>query len=258
MKTLWLTSIASDEASVKQLMAQMKPYGLEVQGHFWKDDLAKMAWMAAREKLLESTVAVWAIMALAEELKQPDIRYGLSLLTLTVQAQRGLHFTVLVLQTGKDPIVAETLPTPLKGAEVLAIGDTSLGAKLVAKAHTTGRELWPDYYLDVYGNEQIGQWFEIGPRRDSWQGAMFGVCGGTIEFQAVGPRGKLPSRSVLGFPLQGLQLNLGETVYTAWAVQNDIGPEDSYFVKVDGFPESIVWGPYTEGEAADLFRMTLK
>jgi hypothetical protein len=49
MKTFWVTSLGSSQDPIKKLMSQMKTYGLEVQGHFWKDDLKKMAWMAARD-----------------------------------------------------------------------------------------------------------------------------------------------------------------------------------------------------------------
>ena len=39
MKKIWLTSLGASEDLVKKLISQMKTYGLEVNGHFWKDDL---------------------------------------------------------------------------------------------------------------------------------------------------------------------------------------------------------------------------
>ena len=59
MKTIWLTSLGSSQDAVKKLMSQMKTYGLEVKGHFWKDDLKKVAWMAARDDLADSKVSFW-------------------------------------------------------------------------------------------------------------------------------------------------------------------------------------------------------
>lgn len=258
MKTIWLTSLGSSQDTVKKLMSQMKTYGIEVKGHFWKDDLKKVAWMAARDDLTDAGVSFWAILGSDDELLHPDIRYGLSLLAITTQAKRGLHFPIIILQTQGDLISSDRLTTPLKNAEVLSAADPGLGAKLVAKAHKTSRQISQEYHIDIYGNEQIGQWFEIRPIDANWTGAMFGVDDGEIAFQAVGPGGKLPSTSVLNYPMEGLKLNLGEKEYTAWAAQNELDSETSYFVKVDGFPGSILFGPYSTEEAADVYIISLK
>jgi len=58
--------------------------------------------------------------------------------------------------------------------------------------------------------------------------------------------------------MKGLKLDLGEKEYIAWAAQNELNPETSYFIKVDGFPESILFGPYSTEEAADVFVIDLK
>jgi hypothetical protein len=258
MKKIWLTSLSSSEDSVKNLISQMKTYGLEVNGHFWKDDLEKVAWMGARDELLDSKIALWGILGSDEELLKPAIRYGLSLLAITVQAQRGLNFPILILQTEGDPLSPEKLTTPLMGVDVLAVSDSGIGAKLVAQVHISTGETSSEYHLDTYGSAQIGQWFEIGPETASWPGSMFGVTGADITIHAVGPKGKLPSHSVVNYPMKGLKLNLGEKEYEAWAVQNELETHSSYFVKVEGFPESIVFGAYSAEEAADLYVVKLK
>lgn len=258
MKTIWLTSLESSKDAVNKLMSQMRTYGLEIDGHFWKDDLKNMAWMAARDNLADSKVSFWVILGSDDELLNSDIRYGLSLLAITTQAKRGLHFPVIILQTHGDLISTDQLTMPLKGAEILSASDPGLGAKLVAKAHMTPKKMSYEYHIDIYGNEQIGQWFEIRPLDATWPGAMFGVDDGEIAFHAVGPLGKLPTKSVLNYPMEGLKLDLGEKEYTAWAAQNELNPETSYFVKVDGFPKSILFGPYSTEEAADVFVIDLK
>jgi len=258
MKTMWLTSMASSEDLVKKLISQMKTYGLEVKGHFWEDDLDKMAWSRARDALIDPKIALWAILASPEDLGAPAIRYGVSLLTITVQAKRGLSFPIVILQTEGEALSPETLATPLKGVDVLSASAPNLGAKLVAKAHAPAKEVSSEYRLDTYGNAQIGQWFEVGPENTPWPGAMFGVAGAEIGFHAVGPKGSLPDKAVLNYPVQGLKLHLGEKEYTAWAVQNELDPEVSYFVKVEGFPESIVFGSYSTEEQADVYVVGLK
>jgi hypothetical protein len=258
MKTMWVTSLGDFQDPVKTFISQMKTYGLEVQGHFWKDDLQKMAWMTARDILIDSKISMWAILGSDEELLVPDTLYGLSLLAITVQAQRGLGFPILILQTEGELLTSDQLSTPLQGADVMLFSDAGLSAKLVAKAHTPTKSISSEYHLDIYGNEQIGQWFEVRPVQSSWSGVMFGVADAEIAFHAVGPAGSLPGKTVLNYPMQGLKLEMGQKEYTAWAAQNELDDKTSYFVKVDGFPESILFGAYSTEQATDVFVLRLK
>ncbi len=258
MKKIWLTSVGSGEETVKGIIEQFKTYGLEVDGHFWKNDLKGMAWMAPRDSLIEPAVAVWLIMGSPEELLAPDNLYGLSLLTITVQARKGAHFPIVILQTHGEMLKADQLSTPLNRVSVMMASDPGLGAKIVAKVHVSPPSVPTEYLLDIYANEQIGQWFEIVPVGSRWPGVMFGVSDAEISFHAVGPKGQLPSKTVLNYPMQGLKLQMGEKEYLAWAAQNELTPETSYFVRVDGHPESIIFGPYSTDEAADVFVVKLK
>ena len=258
MKALCLTSLTPSENVVKGFISQMKPYGLEIKGRFWSDDLQKMAWMGARDMLLDANIGLWGLLGSKQEFDKNETRYGLSLLALSVKARKSTSSNILVLQNGDDTIRAADLPTPLSGADILSLSDQSLGAKLVAKMHQQKNTAPEEYVIDIHGNEHIGQWFEIRPLADSWAGAMFGVAGGEVVFQAVGPAGGLPEKSILNYPMQGLKLTLGDSEYTAWAAQNEITPETSYYVKVDGYPTSIVFGPYSTEESTDVFVINLK
>ncbi|MGD9157946.1 MAG: hypothetical protein PVG39_06040 [Desulfobacteraceae bacterium] len=258
MKKIWITSIGSSEEMVKKLLSQLKTYGLEGGGHFWQDDLKKFAWIGARDELIDKQTAMWIILGSKEELFSPDVLYGLSLLTITVKAQRGLNLPVIILQTDGDPIDPEQLSMPLKDADIMPVSISGLGAKLVAKAHSTPSPVSSEYYMDILGNDQIGQWFEIRPTKETWSGVMFGVTGAEILFQAVGPSGSLPDKTVLNYPMQGLKLDMGGKEYTAWATQNELNHETSYFVKVEGFPESIIFGSYSTEEKTDVFVFRLK
>jgi hypothetical protein len=258
MKIVWLSSLVSSEDMVKNLISQLRPYGLEVKGHFWEDNLEKKAWAKPRDELIKPEVTLWLILASQENLANSSLRYGLSLLSLTVQAQKGISFPILILYTeGKEPS-SEMLPTPLKGVDFLSHSDPSMAAKIVVKINTPVKPIPSEYRIDTYGNAQIGQWIEVGPSTGSWPGAMFGVAGGEITFHAVGPKGSLPNQSVLNYPLKGIKLNLGEKEYTAWAAQNPITPEISYFVKIEGFPESLIFGPYSTQEEADVYVVKTK
>ena len=97
MKPIWLTSLDAVQDPVKQLMSTLKPYGLNIQGHFWKDDLKNMAWKAAVEHLVDSDIPVWVILASAADLKRPDILYGLSMAAIFCSAaKKGGHFPLVI------------------------------------------------------------------------------------------------------------------------------------------------------------------
>ncbi len=259
MKALYLTSLTPQQELVKGLISQIKPYGLEVKGHFWTDDLAKMAWMGPRDELVDSGSVLWAILGSKADFEKAGLRYGLSLLSLSAQARSGSAFNMMILQNGAEPVISEDLPTPLKAADVCPLSDASLGAKLVARAHQPQSPPEREYFIDILGGEQLGQWFEIRPAgAGSWPGAMFGAAGAEIVFQAVGPAGGLPEKSVLNYPVQGLELKLGDVAYSAWAVQNEITPETSYYAKVDGYPDAILFGPYSSEDSAEVHVMNLK
>jgi hypothetical protein len=68
----------------------------------------------------------------------------------------------------------------------------------------------------------------------------------------------LPAKTVLNYPMEGLKLEMGGKEYTAWAAQNELDAETSYFVKVEGFPESVVFGAYSAEESAEVFVVRLK
>ncbi|MDY7033306.1 MAG: hypothetical protein SVY10_15545 [Thermodesulfobacteriota bacterium] len=252
MKKVWLTSLSSSNETVTKLISHLKTYGLEANGHFWEDNLEELAWIKARDRLIDSSIIFWAILASDENLNTPTIRYGLSLLTIAVQAQRELSFPIFIIQTEGEDLSPDTLTTVLKGVDVLSASDTSLGAKLVAKTHAPPKEISPEYRLNIHGNAHIGQWFEVGPYNLPWSGAIFGVNCGEITFHAVGPKGSLPKDSVLNYPMKGMRLILDEKEYVAWSVQNEVDFQTSYFVKVKGFPKSVIFGSYSTEKEAEL------
>ena len=256
-KSIWLSSLTYSQDLVQRFMQQMKRYGLEVDGHFWEDDLEKLAWMKPREKLIEDSISLWAVLGSSQDLESESIRYGLSALCTTVKAKRG-HGFPLIFVVVEGTIDPSGLPTPLKGVDVFSLSDPGLGPKMVAKVHGKSIFVAPEYRLDLYGNSQIGQWFEVGPHEGRWEGAMVGISEGEITFQAVGPKGKLPSTSILNYPMKGLKLSLGEQEYTAWAVKNPLDSETSYFVKIEGAPGSILFGSFSEDDQTDLFVYHLK
>ena len=252
MKKVWITSLVKNEEQVSKILSTAKQYGLDANGHFWTDDLKHMAWQAPKDSIIESETTVWAIMGSEKELDTESVRFGITLLALAVQAVKGHGFHILwiVTEGNVDP---EKLPTPLKDAEVMNQADSTLGAKLVARANTPASKIDTDYRFDVHANPGFGVWVEIGPGKgQEWNGALLGVNGADIDAHGVGEKGTLPQKAVLEYPVKGMKLTLGEKEYTAWAVQNKLDETLSYYIRVQGMPKSLLFGPYAQDEEAEV------
>ena len=215
-KVVWITVIdkGRNEDQARKLYQTVGRYGLSPAGHFWEDNLEQMAWTGARDDLLKKETALWIIMASAEGLAKETVRYGLSLLALGVQARKGHGFPVLIVLTAGE-LQSGSLPTSLKGVEILTGDPAALGPKITAKANLPVKKVPSEYRLDAYGLPGIGQWFEVGPVGRAWTGAMFGVLGGEINAHGVGEAHKLPERCILEYPMKGLKLQVGPSEYTA-------------------------------------------
>jgi hypothetical protein len=258
MKKIWLTSLGESPEDVKPVLANLKKYGLAVDGHLWQDDLEKLAWTAPRKEIINTSVGMWVILCSQEDLTPPSVRYGLSLLVLSVQAQRGLGFPIILLDSKGKSLTEQCLPATLGGNEILDLQNPAYAAKIVAKLHKTPPVGQSPYRLDVHAIPQVGQWFEVGPKEETWPGMMFGAAGAEISFHAVGTAGALPEKSTLRYPQKGLEIELQEKSFRAWAVQNDIDPSLSYYIKVEGQPDTILFGPFTADEDPELFVLDLK
>jgi len=189
------------------------------------------------EELLKADVALWIIAGAPQDLKTPSVAFGLSLLAMKVFAVKGQAFPLIFAPT----------------AEVIPLSNPSLGVKAVSFPNTPLKKIEKEYQLDVHGLPGIGLWFEAGPSSPlAWQGAMFGVHGGEIDFHGVGPAHGVPERAVLEYPQEGLKLQLGDDEFTAWAVQNALERNTSYYVRVQGTPDRLLFGPYASSEEAEV------
>ncbi|XCN73036.1 MAG: hypothetical protein Q3M24_22630 [Candidatus Electrothrix aestuarii] len=258
MKSIWITALAKEQVSVMAITGTASQYGLAADGHFWTDDLGKMAWLGIREKLTDKNISLWVIAGKAEDLT-PEVRYGLTLLSLTIRMERpDLSLLWVDTEDDKDKSDNSMLPTVFAGVPRIGITSNLLGAKLAAGANTAAKPSATEYRLSVHANPGFGVWFEVGPvTPQEWSGAMLAVAGGEIKAHGVGPSGTLPEKCVLEYPLRGMELSLGEKKYTGWAVANKMTGDSSYFVKVDGVPSGLLFGPLAEGDEVELYRVDM-
>jgi len=245
MKTIWISALSKNQPRVAAVSEHLKRYGLQCKGHFWTDEPDKLAWRVALDSLREARADLWLVLADNTEMAKPTVRYGLSLLSTALYAARGPGFPIAMLW---DSPSTSALAPLLQAAVQLEEAAPAWAAKIVAKANLTAKTLVPDYRFEVVGDERLGQWFEIGPRNGSWDGVVFGVTGADVEinFQAVGPQGGLPEKAVIEFPQQGLKLQVGAREFSAWALRNSVDSSHSYYARVKGCPEAILFMPYAD------------
>jgi hypothetical protein len=257
MKKIWISALDKDQEKVQKMMGSVKAYGLAVDGHFWLDDLAKMAWDSALEPLAAKDTALWIIIGTESTWKSPSIRQGLSLLALAVQHQKGIGFPILLIPT-EGSLDSDTLPTLFRGAEIIPFTTATLGPKIVALANRPVTSLDPGYRLNLHALHGIGLWFEVGPSQDiPWAGSMFGVHGADIDVHGVGPANGIPARTVLEYAIKGMKVQLGEQEFTTWAAQNRLDGTLSYYVRVQGVPDKLLFGPYAADADAEVHVVAL-
>ncbi|MBF0171355.1 MAG: hypothetical protein HQK87_09775 [Nitrospinae bacterium] len=258
-KRIWISALGKDEARSSDVMGALHKYGMEPAGHFWEDQVEKLAWMGALERIVADDAKAWVVLLDAAAWEKESVRYGVAMLALSIKSARGAAFPIFLLLPDGMALDAATMATPLAGAVVMPQKGAWL-AKLAAKTAVAPKMgSGDDFRLDAYGDGKVGQWFEVGPAHGTWKGVLFAVAGGgEILFQAVGPKDKLPEKTTLEYAQKGLKMTLGDTEFTGWAVQNVINETTSCFVKVGGAPTSILFAPYDpEGEEADVYRVRL-
>lgn len=254
-KKVWVTWAPAEGKGRKPdaVLAALSSAGLQVAGASWIDDLEKMAWYELGNKLLEKAQAdLWLIGGTKEDFESPRNRYALSLVAAMVREGRGGGFPMILLGLDHLPD-PDAAPTLIRNLRFLSTADSNWAAK-VAMAFLKPSQAAPwDFRISAVGHPVIGQWFEVGPREGEWRGAMFGVSGeGKIIHHMVGPKGQLPDKSVLEYATEGIRAEVNGVEFTAWSVQNRIGADASYYVKVEGHPPSLLFGGHPGDDQAEV------
>ncbi len=256
-KRVWITSMSKDKDQITSLLQLAKKYGLAPDGHFWEDDLAKISWQAPLENLIAKDTGLWVISGTQKDFESDSVRYGLSLLCLSLQNIEGIGFPILFVSSD-DSLKTENLPTPFKGADIINLDHKALGAKMVAKANTPAKKIKTDYRLNIHANQGYGVWYEFGPASGgTWNGVLAGGLKSEVMAHGVGPAGEIPLKTTLEYQMQGIKLELGDDKYSAWAVKNIIDENLSYYVKFVDVPGNILFGQLPDEESEADFH-TLK
>lgn len=254
MKEIVVTSLIRDEAKVKSLLSLLQPYRVTVKGHFWVDDLNKMAWASAKSELFTSNTGLWIVVTNQASLATSSTLKGLSGLSLLLQSDEEILPPNLLILLEDGTVEAENLPLPLQHAQILPLNISGLGAKVVGLLHKPLIQTQTEYRIKLHPLYELGLWIEIGPKQPHlWNGVMFGVHGAEINLQGYGDSGVVPESCTIEYPQEGLKIQVGECEFVAWAIRNVVNDTHSYFARVTQFPEQILFCPYANDDEAEAY-----
>jgi hypothetical protein len=258
-KKLWVSALSKDEQRIARFNNALHRYGFDIAGHIWLDEPEKLAWRAAYDEFQKRKTNYWLILADEVSLKTPGIVYALNLMSYSMR--RDLNDVLPVIIMGQESL-RQKLPNALKNVKIIDDNMAGWEAKLVANTLRAPAADPMPYRIDVYGDEKIGQWFEIGPTLDVWSGVIFGASGKDVSltFHAVGTAGKLPEKTTLEYAREGIKLEAAGQAFEANSVRNRIDNNTSYFVRVKGQPESLLIMPdesVGDTEAPEAFVIAL-
>jgi hypothetical protein len=255
-KRVWLSWLPEgDEAGeVRGLVTLLSKSGLEVDGTPWSRDLDKVGWLETAQVLVEPEKAdVWLVAGRAEDFQDRAVRYGLSLTQAMVRAKRGVPLATLC--AGLDAALAQdALPALLHGVDRLGPPPAAWGAKTIAaamRARSAAVDAEP-FRFSIIAHQRLGQWFEVGPVQGDWKGALFGIDDGEITHHGVGPSGMLPERCTLEHPSIGMRIEAGGRELTCASVENRLAAGESYYVRVTGAPQCVLFGEHPEQDEAEV------
>lgn len=260
-KSVVLTLLEPNEGLMRLLGEELSRVGLDVRGHFYEGGTDAMG--ALMVELSREDCDLWLIAGELRSLNDPQIRRELSVLALGAQAERGKPLPVAISPAAQG---LKAFAGSLSGAEIIT---GAAGARVVARIHKPMQAEVTPYQLHVRCLTGLGLWLEIGPMsartEGPWQGAFLACCGTDAKDAAVRPTahgvglvGRIPERSTLEYPVQGMQIEHDGATWEGWGVANTLTPDRSYFVKLSAVPAGVMFGPFPSDDAPELFILHLE
>ncbi|MER1967077.1 hypothetical protein [Castellaniella sp. GW247-6E4] len=251
-KCAWFINLDENDTAARLAAAQLGPYGLAVKGQRWPTE--DKAWLSSAQEAADAGAAV--VLAIGSPARQAEgaVRRGLALFRLALQTRLGRPVNGFALVTGEPDGAGDASMGNAILGDWARLDGTRWQAKVVARAHAPIAPPWP-VRLGLHAHERLGIWLETHPAPGKTAaGALVGVAGNAakIDFHAVGPAGGMPERSVNEYELQGLQFEAAGQAFQAWGLRNAIAPDHSYYVRLDGEPDTLAIGALPDGELEDV------
>lgn len=206
----------------------------------WKDLADKTNdWMQLAAVLDDPAVQAWVLTGEAADFTEDLLcRVALLALALDRPTQPG---TALVLY-GKGPTPA--LPPLLEHVRICGPQDP-FAARLMAARFKPGIALTTPMHIRAVPDPVLGLWLEVAPSAGSAQADFsVGVLEAEITAFGVGPRGAIPARSRMDYPVRGVKGELAGRGFSACAAKNELNEATACYCRVDGIPRGVFLGAY--------------
>jgi hypothetical protein len=236
--------LLGDEPADHPAEAELRSTGFATFAITWKElDAVQNGWIQLLPPLDDPTVVAWAVAGRPGDFTA-SVRSKIALLTLGLERKAPPATAFVLTGEGEMPDV----PHAMSHIRIFRREGKFAAKLLVAKARPQPLAPLP-FYVKPHLDPLTGIWLEVAPPgAETWDGFMIGVTLAEITAFGVGPRGAVPSRSVLRYPLRGIEGTVGETPFQACAAQNGLSPEVSCYLRLDGAPGLVLCLEYPNGE----------
>lgn len=209
------------------------------------------SWMQLAHILNDDSICAWVLAGEAAEATE-ELLATISLLALSLGNRRQPATALVFCEGGSRP----DLP-PLLEHVIIQHSLDPFAARLMAARFKEGASLKPPFHLAAHLDPLTGLWLEAGPSTgEGMEGFMLGALGAEVAAFGTGPRGVIPGKSTLAYPMLGIRGNMGGNQdgkpFCACAAKNRLDDSTACYCKIDGLPKGVFLGPYAEdeGEAA--------
>ena len=254
-KHIWITALEKDEEKAKAVFQTASKYGLDTGGHFWLNDLEKMEWSGAAPELLKPETVLWIIAGPVADFKDANTRFGLSLLALMLQAEKGHGFPIII-QPFDGELTADELPTPLRDAEI--VKPALLGPKVAAKANIPPKRWsWTTGSSPIRCRAWGSGWRSARPRgtagKASWPES---TAAKSTPWALPGPEdsGKIHP----GIPHERAEAPGRRHRIRCLGVKNELSDELSFYVRIRETPGKLLFGEMSDSDDAEVFLLDLQ
>ncbi|MDR0477616.1 MAG: hypothetical protein LBH14_06740 [Desulfobulbaceae bacterium] len=234
--------ILGDEPADYAAEAELRAVGFATFSITWKElNAQENGWIQILPPLDDPTVVAWVLAGKTGDFTD-EVRAKVALLTLAMQ-RNCPPVTAFVLTEEGD--IAD-VPYAMNHIQIYRHTRKYAVKLMVAKAKPQPFTALP-FHAQAHLDPLIGAWLEIAPPAGvTWPGFMAGVTNAEISAFGVGPRGVLPVKSTLQFPMLGIKGELGEKPFSACAAKNTLSDGASCYMRLNGTPGLVFCAEYPD------------
>lgn len=194
------------------------------------------AWTQLLQVIDDPNITAWIIIGNSIDFT-PEVMSQISMFSLAM-VRANLPTTAFIINDSNENENNLSLPPLLQHAKIF-YQNQIFAPKIMAQ--NTAKHKLPelDFRCKAHLGPLLGQWLEIGPKQQAWNGFMCGTIGGEVTAFGVGKKGCVPKTSSLNFPQCGIKGDWENQSFSACAAQNVIDTDMSCYFRIDKHPTAI-------------------